>query len=181
MHSNVLKWTWALIMGACLSVSSGMAADALSPVAEAPAPTFELDGHALKTAAVVFETGTAKLTPEADVALKHVKAYLDAKTYITQLRIEGHVGEGLGDKAQALSEARAKGVADALVAQGVSCDRLLPVGFGASKPVASNSTPEGRAQNARVMFVNAMLRGRAIGGMPVDGGGRIADGWKCGG
>jgi OOP family OmpA-OmpF porin len=35
------------------------------------------------------------------------------------------------------------------------------------------SRVEGRAQNRRTLFVNAALRGRPIGGMPVDGGGRV--------
>ncbi|MBP6608828.1 MAG: carboxypeptidase regulatory-like domain-containing protein, partial [Deltaproteobacteria bacterium] len=34
--------------------------------------------------------------------------------------------------------------------------------------------PDGRAQNRRVAFVNAALRGRPIGGMPIDGGGKVA-------
>lgn len=180
MQTMLLGWGLALSAGLLMpNMVSASPTDPLQ-VAQAAAPTFELDGHALKTGAVTFETGSAKLNPEAEAVLKHVKAYLEAKTYITQLRIEGHVGEGLGDKAQALSEARAKAVAEWLVAQGITCDRLLPVGFGATKPTASNATPEGRAQNVRVLFVNAMLRGRAIGGMPVDGGGQIAQGWKCG-
>jgi OOP family OmpA-OmpF porin len=55
------------------------------------------------------------------------------------------------------------------------------VGFGGSKPVASNTTPEGRGQNRRVAFINAALRGRAIGGMPLDGGGKVASGDLCAG
>jgi OOP family OmpA-OmpF porin len=65
-------------------------------------------------------------------------------------------------------------VARRLVADGSACKRLLPVGFGGTKPVASNATPDGKAQNRRTDFVNAELRGRAIGGLPVDGGGRVA-------
>jgi len=48
------------------------------------------------------------------------------------------------------------------------------VGFGANKPVAANDTAEGRARNTRVEVAMAQLRGRAIGGMPVDGGGLVA-------
>jgi OOP family OmpA-OmpF porin len=60
------------------------------------------------------------------------------------------------------------------VALGVDCKRLLPVGFGSGKPLSDNPTPEGKAQNRRVTFINAALEGKPIGGMPVDGGGTAA-------
>ncbi len=58
--------------------------------------------------------------------------------------------------------------------KGISCARLIGVGFGSSKPVAANDSAENRARNRRTVFVNAALRGRAIGGMPLDGGGVVA-------
>ena len=61
-----------------------------------------------------------------------------------------------------------------LVEKGVDCKRLVPVGFGGTKPKADNATPEGKAQNRRISFFNAALKGRAIGGMPLDAGGQIA-------
>ena len=124
---------------------------------------------------VVFETGSDKLLPASDEALQHVKDYLVAKPYISLLRIEGHLDSG-GDAAQgqSLSEKRALAVARWLVAAGVSCTRLIPVGFGGQKPIVPGDTPENQALNRRVVFVNAALRGRAIGGMPVDGGGKVA-------
>jgi OmpA-OmpF porin, OOP family len=135
-----------------------------------------LDGHQLKLdRPVVFEAGGDKLRSESDAALEQVKAYLEAKSYITLLRVEQH-SDSQGDTRanQALSERRALAVARSLVARGVDCKRLLPVGFGETKPVADNGTPEGRAQNRRTVFVNAALRGRPIGGLPVDGGGQVA-------
>jgi len=120
---------------------------------------------------IAFATGSAKLTPDSDAALDHAKAYLAEKSYITTLRIENHTDE---PDQQALSDARALAVAKALVAKGVECGRLIPVGFGNTKPVAANDTPAHRAQNRRTEFVNAALRGRSIGGLPVDGGGHVA-------
>ena len=61
-----------------------------------------------------------------------------------------------------------------LVSLGVDCKRLVPVGFGGTKPVAENTTPDGKAQNRRITFVAAALRGVLIGGMPADGGGKVA-------
>ena len=59
-------------------------------------------------------------------------------------------------------------------AKGIDCKRLIPVGFGETKPVAPNDTPDNKAQNRRTAFVNAALKGKPIGGMPVDGGGKVA-------
>ncbi len=138
--------------------------------------SFRLEGSQLVLdAAVAFETGEGTLRPESEAALSQVKDYLLAKTYISLLRIENH-GDGDGDAAaaQRLSEKRALAVARALVGRGVDCKRLIAVGFGQSKPIADNATPEGKAKNRRTVFVNASLRGRPIGGLPADGGGKPA-------
>jgi OOP family OmpA-OmpF porin len=73
-----------------------------------------------------------------------------------------------------LSEKRAMAVARWLVGHGVACGRVIPVGFGQTKPVVPNDTPDNKAQNRRVAFVNAALKGKPIGGAPVDGGGKVA-------
>lgn len=166
-----------VLMPAMVTSQGGMAQDEVSPAR----PSFEIENNMLKLPApVVFETGSSTLKPEAEVALKHVKAYLDEKSYISLMRIEGHeAGGGDAAQAQSLSEQRARASAQWLVSHGIDCKRLLPVGFGSSKPVADNSSPEGRAQNRRISFANAELRGRAIGGMPTDGGGRVVSDWKC--
>ncbi len=124
---------------------------------------------------VVFETGLAVLKPESDSVLSQVKAFLLAKDYITLMRIEGHINAGIDEtKNQALSEKRAMAVCRWLINNGIDCKRLIAVGFGSTKPVAENSSPAGKAQNNRIAFKMAALRDRAIGGMPVDGGGRVA-------
>lgn len=146
------------------------------PAGSAPAvPSFDIENNRLALPAPVpFETGGAGLAPGPQPALAHVAAFLAAKSYVSLLRIEAHLdADAPADQAQALTEARAMAAVRWLIAQGVDCKRLLPVGFGASKPVASNGTPEGKAQNRRVEAHVAELRGRAIGGMPVDGGGRV--------
>jgi OOP family OmpA-OmpF porin len=138
--------------------------------------TFTLQGNQLVLPGpVVFETGSDKLKPESDAVLKHVQEYLAQKTYISLMRIEAHTdSDGNAAANQTLTEKRALAVARRLVAGGVDCKRLLPVGFGQTKPIAANDSVENKAQNRRVAFVNAALRGRPIGGMPVDGGGKVA-------
>ena len=117
---------------------------------------------------VLFETGSSTLKTESEAPLSAVVVYLTEKSFISTLRVEGHADD------QALSEARALSVSRWLVSKGVACSRLLPVGFGANKPVADSSTPEGRAQNVRIELVNEALMNRPIGGMPLDGGGKVA-------
>ena len=129
------------------------------------------NGQVVISKPIEFETGSDKLTPESDAALKIIKQYLDDKSYISLLRVESH-SDNSGS--QALTEKRAYAICWALVAMGVDCKRLIPVGFGNTKPIEDNSTPEGKAANRRITLVNAALRGHAIGGMPVDGGGVVA-------
>jgi outer membrane protein OmpA-like peptidoglycan-associated protein len=69
----------------------------------------------------------------------------------TNIRIEGHTDSvGKPDYNQKLSERRAQAVVDYLDGLGVDGSRLIPVGYGETQPVASNSTEAGRQQNRRV-------------------------------
>lgn len=140
------------------------------------AQDFKLEGNEVKISKpVLFETGSAKLKPESIAALEIIKQYLTDKSYISLLRVECHTDNSDATAiSQALSEKRAMVICKKLIDMGVDCKRLIAVGFGDTKPVADNSTPDGKAQNRRVTFVNVSLRGRVIGGMPVDGGGKVA-------
>lgn len=129
------------------------------------------NGQVIISKPIEFETGAAVLTKDSDAALQIIKNYLDDKSYISLLRIEAH-SDTAGS--QSLTEKRAYGVCAALVAMGVDCKRLIPVGFGNTKPIEDNSTPAGKAANRRITLVNAALRGHMIGGMPADGGGVVA-------
>jgi OOP family OmpA-OmpF porin len=139
-------------------------------------PTIDNNGLVLGKP-VVFETGTAVLKPESDEALAMVKAFLQAKEYASLLRIEGHIASGGNENGnQSLTEKRAMAVCKWLIKNGIDCKRLIAVGFGSNKPVADNSSADGKTLNNRIEFKIAELRGRAIGGMPVDGGGKVAGG-----
>lgn len=137
------------------------------PAANAPLEYSVRNNQIVTGSAVSFRPGTAVLDPANDRALHTIKKYLDDKTYVSQLRIEGHTVCGTGD--QALSEARAKAVAAWLIAHGVDCKRLIAAGFGCNKPLVADHAE----MNERIEFVNSGLRGRLIGGMPADGGGKI--------
>ena len=124
---------------------------------------------------VTFETGSAELTDEGKEALKPVKEFLTQKDYISTLRVEGHTdNSGVESNNQKLSEQRALAICKWLVENGIDCKRLIAVGFGGTKPIASNDDPIGKAQNRRMEFVPAGMRGKSIGGLPLDGGGVVA-------
>ena len=65
--------------------------------------------------------------------------------------IEGHTdSDGSNELNQTLSENRAAAVVNFLVENGIARDRLMSTGFGETKPIASNKTAAGKAQNRRV-------------------------------
>ena len=72
----------------------------------------------------------------------------------TKAVVEGNTdSKGTDEYNQKLSERRAASVKDVLVKSGIEADRLTTVGYGESRPVASNDTEEGRAKNRRVSIV----------------------------
>jgi OOP family OmpA-OmpF porin len=103
--------------------------------------------------AIQFDTGSAQLRSDSMNVIKEVAAALQKQSAL-KLRIEGHT-DSTGDAAKNLdlSKRRAESVKGALVKLGISADRLTTEGFGQTKPMAPNDTPQGRAENRRVEFV----------------------------
>lgn len=98
-----------------------------------------------------FESNSEQLTPDAKNLLTGVSSVLNRYPY-TEVFIEGHAdSSGNQLKNKKLSESRAKSVALYIKSQGVMADRLAIAGYGATRPVASNETPEGRRKNRRVL------------------------------
>src|SRR5690606_35723062 len=72
---------------------------------------------------------------------------------VLKVSIEGHTdSDGEDAYNKTLSDQRAKAVMKYLVDKKVAADRLSAVGYGESKPIASNDTDEGKAKNRRVEF-----------------------------
>ena len=68
-----------------------------------------------------------------------------------KIEVSGHTdSQGRPERNQALSERRAKAVVDYLAKAGVDTGILTAVGYGEDRPIASNDTPEGMAQNRRI-------------------------------
>ncbi len=107
-----------------------------------PAKSFVLED-------VNFETGKALLKEESFVALDELVAYLNRKDD-DRIEIGGHTDNvGKAEKNLLLSQERAKSVMTYLISKGIDTARLVSKGYGMSKPIESNKTVEGRAQNRR--------------------------------
>jgi OOP family OmpA-OmpF porin len=100
-----------------------------------------------------FDSGKSTLKPESMGMINKIYKLMKDHPEI-KFSVEGHTDSD-GDDAlnQALSEKRAKTVADKLISMGISQNRLDSKGWGESKPLNDNLTPEGKANNRRVEFV----------------------------
>ncbi|TRX23456.1 OmpA family protein [Flavobacterium franklandianum] len=105
-----------------------------------------------------FKVGDAATIASLDAMREILRNYPNAK-----FSIEGHTdSDGSNAFNQKLSEDRANSVRNALIEKGVKADNLTAVGFGESKPVASNKTKAGKAQNRRteVKHVGSIYEGK---------------------
>ena len=100
-----------------------------------------------------FDTGQATIRPDSKPIIDQIVQMMKANAGL-ELIVEGHT-DNVGDvqSNQFLSENRAKAVAAAIVAQGIEAKRLSTVGYGQDKPIADNSSEDGRAKNRRVELV----------------------------
>jgi outer membrane protein OmpA-like peptidoglycan-associated protein len=97
---------------------------------------------------VLFDTGRSNLRADAGPAIDRAVAIL-ARTD-KQVVVEGHTDKvGSHDSNQALSEARARAVAQALENDGIPASRITLRGYSYDRPIADNDTADGRAQNRR--------------------------------
>ena len=105
------------------------------------------------TEGITFDTASATLKPESFAVVQEIAAMMQEHPGL-RVRIEGHT-DAQGDAAsnQRLSEQRAAAVQTMLTGLGVAAGRLESAGLGSTRPVASNDTAAGRAQNRRVELV----------------------------
>jgi outer membrane protein OmpA-like peptidoglycan-associated protein len=103
---------------------------------------------------VLFVTGKSELLPIARDRLNEVAKALKEMDDDKLASIEGYTdSRGADDMNLKLSQDRASVVMNYLISQGVRADKLRAIGRGEASPVASNETPEGRANNRRVEIV----------------------------
>jgi len=101
--------------------------------------------------AVHFDSGRASIKPASLIILDELAAQLKQHPEIKRLRIDGHTdNQGPAVMNLELSQKRAEAVVEYLVTKGIEAARLSAKGFGLERPIATNSTPLGRAKNRRV-------------------------------
>jgi len=110
-------------------------------------------GTIISMSDILFEVNKADLTADLKTSLAKIAGILLVfKT--SNIIVEGHTdNQGSAEYNQKLSERRAENVMNFLIEQGVDDSRLTAIGYGLTKPIADNSTKEGRQKNRRVDLI----------------------------
>ncbi len=115
--------------------------------------TMLAQGGRIVTHGILFDTGKDVIKPESGPALRGILELLQGDPKL-RFSIEGHTDNQGSSKVNGpLSNRRAQSVKAWLVKQGIDGGRLAAKGLGDSKPMDTNATLEGRANNRRVEFV----------------------------
>ena len=167
MWSNRAVSRWLLTA----SVALGLA----WPLGSALAGSYTLQGNELKLPGPVqFETASDKLRPESDAVLEVVAGYLKEKSHVSLLRIEAHSdNQGNAAQNQSLSEnahsALGAGWSHTVWSASVCWRWVLALPSRLPITARQRAGPESTHQ-----LHQCRAAGRAIGGMPEDGGGHVA-------
>jgi OOP family OmpA-OmpF porin len=101
---------------------------------------------------IEFDTGSSRIASASQALVRELAEVVSSCPTVT-LEVQGHTDNVGEEQANlTLSRSRAEAVVKALVAAGAPPDHLSAEGYGESRPIASNDTPEGRAQNRRIEF-----------------------------
>ena len=105
------------------------------------------------TRGILFEVNKATINGESMGTINEIVKLMNKHPDLN-FSIEGHTdSDGEESFNQKLSEDRAAAVKSMLVSMGIDASRLESKGWGESKPLSENSTPEGKANNRRVEFI----------------------------
>ncbi|MBX2941596.1 MAG: OmpA family protein [Cyclobacteriaceae bacterium] len=101
---------------------------------------------------IYFDFDKTSLKPESFIELNKVVDLLKTNPSV-EIEISGHTdSKGSDDYNLNLSQGRSQSVVDYLISQGIESYRLSAQGYGETKPIDTNDTEEGRANNRRVEF-----------------------------
>jgi OmpA-OmpF porin, OOP family len=117
-------------------------------------PLAVVENIKIEAASVDFKSGDASVKGNLNPAGLNAIKEIILKNPTVKFSIEGHAdSDGATDFNQKLSEKRANIVKKALIAAGVKAENLTVVGYGETKPVATNETEEGKAKNRRTEVI----------------------------
>jgi len=118
-----------------------------------PVPSVEANSLLITLdSGILFDVDKYNVRPEAERALASLATVLK-ETDVKAFEVDGHTDSDGGDKHnQILSENRANAVKNFLASQGITAEITIK-GYGKTRPVASNDTPEGKQKNRRVEII----------------------------
>ena len=118
-----------------------------------PVPSIEANSLLITLdSGILFDVDKYDLRPEAEEVLKNLAIVLK-EADIKAFEVDGHTDSDASDKHnQILSENRANAVKNFLTSQGITAEITIK-GYGKTRPIASNDTPEGKQKNRRVEIV----------------------------
>lgn len=109
-------------------------------------------GMTVRLKNIYFDFDKTTLKPESFIELNRVAEFLKQNSKVA-VEIAGHTdSKGSDDYNLNLSQGRSQAVVDYLIGQGIDTSRLQAQGYGETKPLDTNGTDEGRANNRRVEF-----------------------------
>jgi outer membrane protein OmpA-like peptidoglycan-associated protein len=102
---------------------------------------------------IQFALDKSEILPVSFGLLDEVTKVIQENPHVQKISIEGHASdEGDDTYNLTLSKARAEAVRAYLISKGVAADRLASTGYGESKPLVANDSPQNREKNRRVEF-----------------------------
>ena len=118
-----------------------------------PVPSVEANSLLITLdSGILFDVDKYDVRPEAKRALASLATVLK-EADVKAFEVDGHTDSDAGDKHnQILSENRANAVKNFLASQGITAEITIK-GYGKTRPVASNDTPEGKQKNRRVEII----------------------------
>lgn len=156
-QQNISGLGWYLLTGSAegylnATDSVEVVSDEITPVIKNLSLTQIEVGLTVRLKNIYFDFDKTTLKSESFIELNKVVDFLKRNPTVS-IEISGHTdSKGSDTYNQTLSQGRSQAVVDYLISQGIDASRLEAHGYGESKPIDSNDTEEGRANNRRVEF-----------------------------